>query len=190
MRSIYLMLAVTFLISSCGTENKIEELQRSGDCREAERLIKEDFSGQAQLYRRAILFIECDNDKKKGIQALQKLASSNYLPALERLIELDLATKSQHKIYSDLKEASARAAKQKKLERIETLSRIGRGGSGALSRQKTNSNGSNQSQPTTTCFSTGEYTSGFNKICNFDCLGSAHATTIDATGLCPLTVDR
>ena len=80
MRSIYLMLAVTFLISSCGTENKIEELQRSGDCREAERLIKEDYSGQAQLYRRAILFIECDNDKDKIMRQLTSHFEQGFTP--------------------------------------------------------------------------------------------------------------
>jgi hypothetical protein len=48
----------------------------------------------------------------------------------------------------------------------------------------------NQSSGTQTCFAKGDYTSGFNKICNYDCLGSAYATTISSTSLCPLTVNR
>ena len=39
-----------------------------------------------------------------------------------------------------------------------------------------------------TCFLEGEKTSGMNKICFYDCLGSAFAITIKATDLCPLTV--
>ena len=38
------------------------------------------------------------------------------------------------------------------------------------------------------CFGRGDYVSGFNKICNYDCLGSAYAMTISSTSLCPLTV--
>ena len=41
-----------------------------------------------------------------------------------------------------------------------------------------------------TCFSTGEQTSGMNKICYYNCLGSAYAITIRAIDLCPLTIDR
>ena len=43
---------------------------------------------------------------------------------------------------------------------------------------------------TQTCFKTGDYRSGFNKICNYDCLGSAYAMTISSTSLCPLMVNR
>ena len=39
-----------------------------------------------------------------------------------------------------------------------------------------------------TCFKTGEQTSGMNKICYYDCLGSASAITIKSTQLCPLTI--
>lgn len=41
-----------------------------------------------------------------------------------------------------------------------------------------------------TCFSKGERTSGFNKICFYDCLGSTAAITISAVELCPLTINR
>lgn len=41
-----------------------------------------------------------------------------------------------------------------------------------------------------TCFKTGENTSGMNKICFYDCLGSQTAITIGATDLCPLSINR
>lgn len=42
----------------------------------------------------------------------------------------------------------------------------------------------------TTCFSKGERVSGMNKLCFYDCLGSAHAVTQSAVSLCPLTVQQ
>lgn len=39
------------------------------------------------------------------------------------------------------------------------------------------------------CFKTGEQTSGMNKICYYDCLGSAKAITIGAVELCPLSIN-
>ena len=41
-----------------------------------------------------------------------------------------------------------------------------------------------------TCFKKGEYTSGFNKICIYNCLGSDVAITIASTKLCPLSIQR
>lgn len=41
-----------------------------------------------------------------------------------------------------------------------------------------------------TCFSRGEQTSGMNKICYYDCLGSAAAITVSATTLCPITIQQ
>lgn len=40
------------------------------------------------------------------------------------------------------------------------------------------------------CFLKGEQISGMNKICYYDCLGSAAAITISAVELCPLTITR
>jgi len=40
------------------------------------------------------------------------------------------------------------------------------------------------------CFKTGENISGMNKICFYDCLGSATAITINSTSLCPLSINR
>ena len=39
-------------------------------------------------------------------------------------------------------------------------------------------------------FKTGEQTSGMNKICYYNCLGSTAAITIGAVQLCPLTIER
>lgn len=41
-----------------------------------------------------------------------------------------------------------------------------------------------------TCFATGEQTSGMNKICYYDCLGSQAAITISSVALCPLSINR
>lgn len=41
-----------------------------------------------------------------------------------------------------------------------------------------------------TCFFTHERSSGMNKICYYDCLGSPAAITVSAVQLCPLTIRR
>jgi hypothetical protein len=40
------------------------------------------------------------------------------------------------------------------------------------------------------CFSKGETQSGMNKICYYDCAGSAAAMTVSAVTLCPLSIQR
>ncbi|CAN7651260.1 hypothetical protein LJR225_005139 [Phenylobacterium sp. LjRoot225] len=40
------------------------------------------------------------------------------------------------------------------------------------------------------CTKTGEQVSGMNKICFYDCAGSAAAITIGAVQLCPLSINR
>ena len=40
------------------------------------------------------------------------------------------------------------------------------------------------------CFSSGERTSGMNKICYYDCLGGQAAITIKSYELCPLSINR
>lgn len=42
--------------------------------------------------------------------------------------------------------------------------------------------------PPMTCFKTGEVVSGMNKICTYNCAGSAAARTIGAADICPLTI--
>jgi hypothetical protein len=46
------------------------------------------------------------------------------------------------------------------------------------------------SPATTSCFYRSEVTSGFNKICTYDCLGSTYAVTQAATSLCPLSLSQ
>ena len=41
-----------------------------------------------------------------------------------------------------------------------------------------------------TCFKTGEETSGMNKICYYDCMGSSAAITVSAVSLCPLSINQ
>ena len=38
-------------------------------------------------------------------------------------------------------------------------------------------------------FLTGQYTSGMNKICVYDAMGSQYHITIKSYALCPLTID-
>ena len=45
-------------------------------------------------------------------------------------------------------------------------------------------------QLASTCLKTGEETSGMNKICYYNCLGSAAAITISSVSLCPLTINQ
>jgi len=40
------------------------------------------------------------------------------------------------------------------------------------------------------CMKKGEYISGMNKICIYDCLGSDTAITIGSVALCPLTINN
>lgn len=49
-------------------------------------------------------------------------------------------------------------------------------------------NNDNIIQVSMTCFLNGEQRSGMNKICFYDCLGSAAAITVSSVSLCPLTI--
>lgn len=42
----------------------------------------------------------------------------------------------------------------------------------------------------TTCFARGERQAGMNKICYYDCLGSARAVTQSSVSLCPLSIQQ
>ncbi len=46
------------------------------------------------------------------------------------------------------------------------------------------------SPATMTCFYRNEYSSGFNKVCNYDCLGSPYAITQSSASLCPMNLNR
>ena len=45
-------------------------------------------------------------------------------------------------------------------------------------------------QKVATCFFKGERTSGMNKICYYDCMGSEAAITISSVSLCPLSINN
>lgn len=45
-------------------------------------------------------------------------------------------------------------------------------------------------QAAVTCFKSGEQTSGMNRICYYNCLGSQAAITISISEMCPLSIRR
>jgi len=49
---------------------------------------------------------------------------------------------------------------------------------------------SNSTQQQPTCFKKSEYTSGFNKICNYTCGVSGYSMTISKSQFCPFTTRR
>jgi hypothetical protein len=92
---------------------------------------------------------------------------------------------------SSTKKVTNKKKKKKKLNGdflINLGNAIG-SGKGALS-VLGNSNNTNRSSSTTTCFLDDSWTKGFNQICMYDCLGSPHAVTVGSTDLCKLTVKR
>lgn len=46
----------------------------------------------------------------------------------------------------------------------------------------------NNSLGGSTCFSQGEFTSGFYKTCSYNCIGGLVTRTISSTAICPLTI--
>ena len=47
-----------------------------------------------------------------------------------------------------------------------------------------------EAQVAVVCFKSGEQTSGMNKICYYDCMGSTAAITISSVQLCPLSINQ
>ena len=41
------------------TRDEISSLKESGECRKAEQLIKDEYSGQKELYNLALVYTEC-----------------------------------------------------------------------------------------------------------------------------------
>ena len=80
----------------------------------AEELIKEKYSGQDQLYQRALVHIECSRETSKGLNMLNTLASGEYMPAMARLIELNEASPQMIKRYNTLKYAAEQAAYERR----------------------------------------------------------------------------
>jgi len=98
--SVFLLL----FAAACGsTQDEIASLSEAGECRMAERLIKQEYSTQKQQYNLAMLYIECDGEKSKGLKSLKLLAASEYMPAMAKLIELNAANSQLVKRYRVLK---------------------------------------------------------------------------------------
>ena len=57
-------------------------------------------------------------------------------------------------------------------------------------KQFKNFNSNPNIQKVVMCFFKGERTSGMNKICYYDCLGSEAAITISSISLCPLSINN
>jgi len=121
-----IVLFCSVLVAACGVEGDIQDAIETGQCRQAEALVEQEFKGQKQLYERAMIYIRCDKQKTKGIRTLQKLANGDYIPALERLIEYDVATAAQQKRYRELKDAIARAAYERRQRQKQRLLSYGK----------------------------------------------------------------
>lgn len=62
--------------------------------------------------------------------------------------------------------------------------------SNTVNRMNTNSMQQEKQKPTVNCIKNREWTSGFNKNCVYNCVGSEAVKTIRATDLCPLTIQH
>jgi len=116
----------TLILTACGVEGDIEDALEAGECRKAEQLVIDEYAGQLEVYKRAMIYINCDKNKSKGVRLLKKLADADYIPALERLIEYDVATKRQHKRYTELKAAAAQRAYERRQRQKERLLNYGK----------------------------------------------------------------
>ncbi len=56
--------------------------------------------------------------------------------------------------------------------------------------QPSNGAPNSASKRQTTCFKQREWTSGINKNCVYDCLGSEYVQTMDAVSICPVSILR
>lgn len=88
---------------------------------------------------------------------------------------------------------SSRGARQRQQAQSEQFSRLGSALSGASAGMRGESSGSQSTTSATaglSCPLKSERVSGFNRLCAYDCLGSAEVTTIAATDLCPIFISR
>jgi hypothetical protein len=108
------------------TKSEINSFKKSGKCRMAENLIMEEYSGQKQLYNVAMVYIECDGEKSKGLKILKTLASGEYMPAMARLIELNAASSQMIKRYNILQSAAEQAAYERRQASKQRLLNYGR----------------------------------------------------------------
>jgi hypothetical protein len=101
-KTLAVLLVMLFAAGCSNTRDEINSLKESGECRMAEQLVKKEYSGQKQLYNVAMVYIECDGEKSKGLKILKTLASSEYIPAMARLINLNAASPQMTKRYNVL----------------------------------------------------------------------------------------
>ena len=99
LKTLTVLLAMLFAAGCINTRGEINSLKESGECRMAEQLVKKEYSGQEQLYNVAMVYIECDGEKSKGLKILKTLASSEYMPAMARLINLNESSPQMTKRY-------------------------------------------------------------------------------------------
>jgi len=96
-------LFIVLFAATCTTSrDEISSLKESGECRKAEQLITDKYSGQEQLYDLALLYSECDGDYNKSLKIIIKMASDEYMPAMARLINLNAASPQMVKRYTIL----------------------------------------------------------------------------------------
>ena len=100
--SLTVLLVMLFATGCSNTRDEINSLKESGECRMAEQLIKEEYSGQEELYDLALLYSECDEDQNKALKVFKNLASNEYMPAMARLIKLNAASSQMIKRYKIL----------------------------------------------------------------------------------------
>ena len=96
------VLFILFAAACSTTRDEISLLKESGECRKAEQLIKDEYSGQEELYDLALLYSECDGDYNKSLKITKKMASDGYMPAMARLINLNAASPQMIKRYNIL----------------------------------------------------------------------------------------
>ena len=100
--SLTISLMMLFAAACSTTRDEISLLKESGECRKAEQLVKDEYSGQKQLYNVAMVYIECDGERSKGLKILKTLASGEYMPAMAGLINLSAASPQMIKRYKTL----------------------------------------------------------------------------------------
>ena len=100
--SLTISLMMLFAAACSTTRDEISLLKESGECRKAEQLIKDEYSGQEELYDLALLYSECDGDYNKSLKITKKMASDGYMPAMARLINLNAASPQMIKRYNIL----------------------------------------------------------------------------------------
>tara|TARA_B100000767_G_scaffold274197_1_gene306465 strand:+ start:1058 stop:1390 length:333 start_codon:yes stop_codon:yes gene_type:complete len=105
LKTLTILLVMLFAAGCTTTKGEIKSFKEAGKCRMAKNLIMEEYSGQEALYNVAMVYIECDGEKSKGLKTLKTLAAGEYMPAMARLINLNAASG----VYDEFSEGSAAA---------------------------------------------------------------------------------